>query len=79
MKKRVYKQEERSDLDLLERLQFVLDNGFQRVTYTEAIDILKKQQAKQKEKFKFPIESWGADLQSEHESDILVEKHFQSR
>jgi asparaginyl-tRNA synthetase len=71
------KQEERSDLDLLERLQFVLDNGFQRVSYTEAIDILKNSKPNKKKKFKYPIESWGADLQSEHER-FLVEKHFQS-
>jgi asparaginyl-tRNA synthetase len=71
------KQEERSDLDLLERLQFVLDNSFRRVSYTEAIDILKNSKPNKKKKFKYPIESWGADLQSEHER-FLVEKHFQS-
>lgn len=70
------KQEERSDLNLMERLQFVLDNGFKRVSYTEAIDILKNSKPNKKKKFKYPIESWGADLQSEHER-FLVEKHFQ--
>lgn len=71
------KQEERSDLDLLERLQFVLDNDFKRVSYTEAIDILKNSKPNKKKKFKYLIGSWGADLQSEHER-FLVEKHFQS-
>ncbi len=60
------------DKELIERLRFVVDNNFVRLTYTEAIDILS--QAKQK--FEFPIH-WGVDLQSEHER-YLVEKHFKS-
>ena len=60
------------DKELLERLRFVVDNQFVRLTYTEAIEILS--QAKQK--FEFPIH-WGVDLQSEHER-YLVEKHFKS-
>ncbi|MBO7225195.1 MAG: asparagine--tRNA ligase [Bacteroidales bacterium] len=60
------------DKELLERLRFVVDNKFVRLTYTEAIEILS--QAKQK--FEFPIH-WGVDLQSEHER-YLVEKHFKS-
>jgi asparaginyl-tRNA synthetase len=67
--------EERSELDLIAKLQFCLDNEFQRLTYTEAIDILKNSNHNKKKKFKYIIESWGADLQSEHER-YLVEKHF---
>lgn len=66
---------ERSAMNLMERLQFVADNGFRRVSYTEAIDILKNSKPNKKGKFQYPIESWGADLQSEHER-FLVEKHF---
>ncbi|MBW3131109.1 asparagine--tRNA ligase [Hymenobacter profundi] len=58
------------DKELLERLRFVVDNDFQRLTYTEAIEILKSA----KKKFEFPVD-WGTDLQSEHER-YLVEKHF---
>ncbi|MFI5150460.1 MAG: asparagine--tRNA ligase [Bacteroidia bacterium] len=68
-------QDERSELDLLAKLQFCLDNEFQRLTYTEAIDILKNSNPNKKKKFKYLIEDWGADLQSEHER-YLVEKHF---
>lgn len=66
---------ERSAMSLMERLQFVADNGFRRVSYTEAIDILKNSKPNKKGKFQYPIENWGADLQSEHER-FLVEKHF---
>ncbi len=69
------KQEERSELSLIERLQFVVDNDFERVTYTEAIDILRNSKPNKKKKFKYLIDAWGADLQSEHER-FLVEKHF---
>ncbi|TAH03434.1 MAG: asparagine--tRNA ligase [Sphingobacteriales bacterium] len=68
-------QADRSELDLIEKLQFCLDNDFERLTYTEAIDILKASKPNQKKQFKYPIEGWGADLQSEHER-FLVEKHF---
>ncbi len=68
-------QQERSEMGLLERLQFILDNDFERVTYTDAIEILKRSKPNQKKKFKYLIEEWGADLQSEHER-YLVEKHF---
>jgi len=71
------KQDERSELNLLERLQFILDNDFTRLSYTEAIDILKNSKPNKKKKFKFLIQEWGADLQSEHER-FLVEKHFKS-
>ncbi len=66
---------ERSDMNLLEKLNFVLDNNFKRVSYTEAIEILKNSKPNKKKKFNYIIEEWGADLQSEHER-YLVEKHF---
>jgi asparaginyl-tRNA synthetase len=68
-------QNERSEMNLLERLQFILENDFERITYTEAIDILKNSKPNKKKKFNYIIEEWGADLQSEHER-FLVEKHF---
>ena len=68
-------QNERSEMTLLERLQFILENDFERITYTEAIDILKNSKPNKKKKFNYLIEEWGADLQSEHER-FLVEKHF---
>jgi len=70
-------QAERSELALLEKLNFVLENNFKRVSYTEAIDILKNSTPNKKKKFNYIIEEWGADLQSEHER-YLVEKHFKS-
>src|SRR5690554_5196754 len=66
---------ERSDMKLREKLHFILENNFKRVSYTEAIDILKDSTPNKKKKFKYPIEDWGTDLQSEHER-YLVEKHF---
>ena len=65
---------ERSEHSLIERLDFVLENDFARITYTEAIQILRNSKPHKKKKFKFPVE-WGIDLQSEHER-YLVEKHF---
>ncbi len=70
-------QDQRSEMKLREKLQFVLENNFKRVSYTEAIDILKNSTPNKKKKFKYIIEEWGADLQSEHER-YLVEKHFKS-
>ena len=69
------KQEERSEMTLLERLQFVVNNDFERVSYTEAIEILRNSKPNKKKRFKYLIDEWGADLQSEHER-FLVEKHF---
>ena len=66
---------ERSPMGLLERLQFVTQNEFKRISYTEAIDILRTSKPNKKKKFKYPIDNWGADLQSEHER-YLVEKYF---
>lgn len=68
-------QAERSEMPLLEKLKFVTENNFKRVSYTEAIDILKNSKPNKKKKFQYPIEEWGTDLQSEHER-YLVEKHF---
>lgn len=68
-------QAQRSEMSLLEKLKFVVDNNFKRVSYTEAIDILRNSKPNKKKKFQFPINEWGADLQSEHER-YLVEKHF---
>jgi asparaginyl-tRNA synthetase len=67
--------DQRSELSLLGKLQFVIDNNFKRVSYTEAIDILRNSKPNKKKKFQYIIEEWGADLQSEHER-FLVEKHF---
>jgi len=70
-------QNERSEMSMIEKLNFVLDNNFKRVSYTEAIDILRNSKPNKKKQFKYPIDAWGADLQSEHER-FLVEKHFKS-
>ena len=69
------KKEERSEMELLERLQFVLKNDFKRLTYREAIDILRNSKPNKKKKFNYIIEGFGSDLQSEHER-YLVEKKF---
>lgn len=68
-------QDQRSELSLIDRLKFVADNDFQRLSYTEAIDILKNSNPNKKKKFQYLVEEWGVDLQSEHER-YLVEKHF---
>jgi asparaginyl-tRNA synthetase len=68
-------QDKRSEMGLIEKLEFVLNNNFERITYTEAIDILKESNHNKKNKFQYEITGWGMDLQSEHER-YLVEKHF---
>ena len=68
-------QAQRNEMRLIEKLRFVTDNNFKRVSYTEAIDILRNSKPNKKKKFKYIINEWGADLQSEHER-FLVEKHF---
>ncbi|MBT6964291.1 MAG: asparagine--tRNA ligase [Lentimicrobiaceae bacterium] len=68
------KAEERS-MELIEKLKFVINQPFERLTYTEAIDILRNSKPNKKKRFQYVIEGWGADLQSEHER-YLVEKHF---
>ena len=66
---------ERSPMTLIEKLNFVVENNFKRVSYTEAIDILRNCKPNKKKKFQYIINEWGTDLQSEHER-FLVEKHF---
>jgi asparaginyl-tRNA synthetase len=68
-------QNERSEMGLIEKLEFVINNDFERLTYTEAVQILKESNHNKKKKFQYLIEDWGVDLQSEHER-YLVEKHF---
>jgi asparaginyl-tRNA synthetase len=67
-------QAERSEMGLMEKLEFVINNNFERITYTEAIDILMASPAYKKKKFKYDVK-WGIDMQSEHER-YLVEKQF---
>jgi asparaginyl-tRNA synthetase len=67
-------QNERSEMGLMEKLEFVINNQFERITYTEAIDILLQSPAYKKKKFQYDVK-WGIDMQSEHER-YLVEKHF---
>jgi len=66
---------QRSSTGLLEKIEFVVNNNFKRLTYTEAIEILKNSKPNKKKKFQYPVNEWGIDLQSEHER-YLVEKHF---
>jgi asparaginyl-tRNA synthetase len=68
-------QNERSELSLIDKLQFCLDNKFERLTYTQAFEILRESNHNKKKKFQYLVEKWGVDLQSEHER-YLVEKHF---
>ncbi len=67
-------QNERSEMGLIEKLEFVMNNRFERITYTDAIDILLQSPAYKKKKFQYEVK-WGIDMQSEHER-YLVEKHF---
>lgn len=67
-------QDKRSEMGLMQKLEFVVNNKFERITYTQAIEILKDSPAYKKKKFQYPVE-WGTDMQSEHER-YLVEKHF---
>ncbi len=69
------KPQDQRSMELIEKLNFILDNEFARITYTEAIDILENSKPNKKNKFQFPINGFGTDLQSEHER-YLVEKHF---
>jgi len=65
----------RNNIQLVERLKIISNNSFERITYTEAYNILKNSKPNKKGKFKFKVEEWGIDFQSEHER-FLVEKHF---
>jgi asparaginyl-tRNA synthetase len=67
-------QDKRNEMGLVEKLEFVINNDFERITYTEAIDILLQSPAYKKKKFQYEVK-WGIDMQSEHER-YLVEKHF---
>jgi len=69
------KKEERQELGLIDKLKFVVENDFERITYSEAYDILRNSKPNKKKKFQYLIEEWGADFQSEHER-YLVEKKF---
>ena len=66
---------ERNTIGLIDRINFVINNDFKRISYTEAYEILRNSKHNKKRKFKYPINNWGVDLQSEHER-YLVEKHF---
>lgn len=68
-------QNERNEMNLMEKLNFCINNKFERVTYTEAIAILRESNHNKKKKFQYLVNEWGVDLQSEHER-YLVEKHF---
>jgi asparaginyl-tRNA synthetase len=68
-------QDQRNELSLIQRLKFIMENEFEKVSYTEAIDILRNSNPNKKKKFSYIIDQWGVDLQSEHER-FLVEKHF---
>ena len=70
-----FKKEERFEMGLLERLQFVMENDFERLTYREAIDILRNSKPNKKKRFQYVIEGSVSELQSEHER-YLVEKRF---
>jgi asparaginyl-tRNA synthetase len=69
------KAEERSSMELMDKLIFVVNNDFERITYTDAFQILRNSKFNKKKKFQFPVHEWGMDIQSEHER-YLVEKHF---
>jgi len=67
--------EQRNEMDLIQKLEFVLAKNFERITYTEAVQILKDSKPNKNGKFQYPVGEWGFDMQSEHEK-YLVEKHF---
>jgi asparaginyl-tRNA synthetase len=68
---------DRSEMSLLEKINFVIDKDFKRITYTEAFDIIKNSKPNKKKRFQYIIKTWGSDLQSEHER-FLVEKYFKT-
>src|SRR5690625_7048951 len=73
---------ERSNLTLIERLNYVLNNNFVRLSYTEAIEILQNSKHNKKNKFQYPIDGWGVDLQSrseEHTSELQSRGHLVCR
>ncbi len=68
---------QRNEFSLIERLSKITDNNFTRVSYTDAFNILRNSKPNKKGKFKFKVDDWGIDFQSEHER-YLVEKHFKN-
>ena len=68
---------ERSEFTLIEKIKFTIDNEFVRLSYSEAFEILRNSNYNKKKKFKYLLDEWGCDFQSEHER-FLVEKHFKS-
>ena len=66
--------EQRRAMPLIETLKFVVDNDFERITYTDAVNLLRSSKPYKKGRFEYDVE-WGVDLQSEHER-WLVEKKF---
>ena len=68
---------ERNEMKLVEKLKFVVNNKFERISYSDAFEILENCSKNKKKKFEFLVTNWGMDFQSEHER-YLVEKHFKS-
>lgn len=68
-------QDKRDERSLLENLQMIISNDFVRLSYSEAVEILRNSKPNKKKKFQYPVDAWGIDLQSEHER-YLVEKEF---
>ena len=66
---------ERNNMNLIEKLNFVINNEFKKISYSDAFKILRNSKPNKKKKFKFIIDEWGTDFQSEHER-FLVEKEF---
>ena len=66
---------ERNNMNLIEKLNFVINNKFKKISYSDAFKILRNSKSNKKKKFKFIVDEWGTDFQSEHER-FLVEKEF---
>ena len=66
---------ERNNMNLIEKLNFVINNEFKKISYSDAFKILRNSKPNKKKKFKFIVDEWGTDFQSEHER-FLVEKEF---
>ena len=68
---------QRNEQPLRDRLSGILGKKFDRISYTEAFNILRNSKPNKKNKFEFKVEEWGIDFQSEHER-FLVEKYFKN-